>query len=367
MDVQLPKLLCVDDEVDNLDALERIFRKKFQIFKAISATDAQTILNEHPDLAIIISDQRMPEISGVEFLESSVQSHPESIRILLTGYTDIESVISAINRGQIFRYITKPWDVTDLANTIDRAFEKYQLRLELREKNRELQKALHELQVLDKTKSQFMILINHELKTPLTAILSFSALLKETLLSEEQRLFVDRINRSSEKLRSIIEDVLTIVRGDLGLLKPKTESVRSDSLFQNFSPEITASIASKEQSLDVESFVEFVTCDSALMKTVLNRALHNATKFGYAKSRIRIKAIETSNHKTQIEVINDGPNIQPEMIEKVFKPFTLDENVMNHSVGMGLGLSICNTLVKAMGGELAILNEPNGVRFRIII
>jgi len=363
----LPKLLCVDDEIDNLDALERIFRKKYQIFKAISAKDAGLVLKTHPDLAIIISDQRMPEISGVDFLESTVESHPETIRILLTGYTDIESVISAINRGQIFRYITKPWEVTDLSMTIDQAFEKYALRQELRIKNRELEDAFKELQILDKTKSQFMILINHELKTPLTAILSFAGLLKETVLSEEQRLFVDRINKSSEKLRSIVDDVLLIVRGDLGLIKPRIEKVNCSNLFRNWNQDVLNSMKSKDQTLDVELLSDSVTCDPEMIKIVLNRALHNATKFGFANSKIRLKCIATALGRTQIDVINDGPHIQESMIEKVFKPFTLDENVMNHSVGMGLGLTICNSLIRSMHGEMQIENEASGVRIRLTL
>ena len=123
-----PKILCVDDEIDNLDALERIFRKTYHVFKAISAKEATIVLKDHADISVIVSDQRMPGMSGVEFLENTVTTHPETIRILLTGYTDIESVITAINKGQIFRYITKPWDTADLMNTVVRAYEKFQLR-----------------------------------------------------------------------------------------------------------------------------------------------------------------------------------------------------------------------------------------------
>ncbi|MEQ1722922.1 MAG: response regulator, partial [Pseudobdellovibrio sp.] len=182
METTKPKLLCVDDESDNLDALERLFRKKYEVLKATSAAKAFEILDNCPDIAVIISDQRMPVISGVEFLEKSIASHINTSRILLTGYTDIESVIAAVNKGQIFRYLTKPWDAADLTNTTDQALEKYLLKTELKEKNNELQKALDELKSLDKAKNQFMILINHELKTPLTTILSFAGLLKETLL-----------------------------------------------------------------------------------------------------------------------------------------------------------------------------------------
>ncbi len=218
MALEKPTLLCLDDEKDNLEALERVFRKKYHVLKATSANEAFDILSHRPNISVIVSDQRMPAMTGVEFLERSILSHPDTSRILLTGYTDIESVIAAVNKGQIFRYITKPWDSIDLLNTVDQAAEKYFLKSELKEKNNELEVALSELKNLDKAKNQFMILINHELKTPLTAILSFASLLKETSLSEEQTLFVDRIGRSSEKLKNIIEDVLLIVKGEVGLI-----------------------------------------------------------------------------------------------------------------------------------------------------
>lgn len=362
-----PKILCVDDEVDNLDALERIFRKNYQVFKAISAKDAAVFTKSHPDLSVIISDQRMPGISGVEFLESTVATHPETTRILLTGYTDIESVITAINKGQIFRYITKPWDTADLTNTVDRGYEKYQLRQELRQKNEDLQEALRELQALDKTKSQFMILINHELKTPLTAILSFAALLKETVLSEEQRLFVDRINKSSEKLKSIIDDVLLIVKGEVAMIKVSKERISSEFFFKNWTSDFSSSVKFKNQSFSCDLRLDAFHSDITLLKTVINRALHNATKFGLPNSEIKLTLFANAQNKPQIDIFNEGPTINESLIEKIYKPFTLDENVMNHSVGMGLGLTICQTLTRAMQGQMTIKNETTGVRISFIL
>ncbi len=362
-----PKILCVDDEVDNLDALERIFRKNYSVFKAISAKDASVVLKSHSDMSVIISDQRMPGISGVEFLESTVVTHPESTRILLTGYTDIDSVITAINKGQIFRYITKPWDTADLTNTVDRAYEKFQLRQELRKKNEDLEAALQELRTLDKTKSQFMILINHELKTPLTAILSFAALLKETVLTEEQRLFVDRINKSSEKLKSIVDDVLLVVKGEMAMIKVSKERISSEFFFKNWTPDFLASVKSKNQNFNCAVQLDVFNSDTVLLKTIINRALHNATKFGTAGSEIKLTVFENAQKQAQIDIFNEGPNINQSLIEKIYKPFTLDENVMNHSVGMGLGLTICQTLTRAMQGQMMIKNEPNGVKISFML
>jgi two-component system sensor histidine kinase/response regulator len=361
METLKPKLLCVDDESDNLDALERLFRKKYEVLKATSAAKAFEILDNCPDIAVIISDQRMPVISGVEFLEKSIASHINTSRILLTGYTDIESVIAAVNKGQIFRYLTKPWDAADLTNTTDQALEKYLLKTELKEKNNELHKALDELKNLDNAKNQFMILINHELKTPLTTILSFAGLLKETSLSEEQTLFTSRIIKSSEKLKNIVEDVLLIVKGEVGLIPVKKDNMNCDWLIKNIAPEVNNSIKAKNQEIKFETSLDNIELDRQLTYTAFTRALHNATKFGLAQSEIQVKIFKDINYRCIICIENKGPTISPQIIEKIMKPFLLDENIMNHSVGMGLGLSICNTLMKCQNGELSVVNRSNGV------
>ncbi len=356
-----PYLLCLDDEIDNLDALERIFRKKYTVLKALTPAEAFDHLDQHPRLAVIISDQRMPQITGVEFLEKSIATHPEAIRILLTGYTDIDSVIGAVNQGQIYRYLTKPWDPVDLQNTVDQALEKFSLRQELKNKNKALEKALTELQNLDLAKSQFMILINHELKTPLTTVLSFAGLLKETVLSDEQNLFTDRILKSSEKLKSIVDDVLLVVKGEVGLIPVKVENFKIDTIFFDLPPEISLSLKTKNQTLRFDLKKSEMTSDPQLVKTAVMRALQNATKFGRTQSDILIQATPSADGGLLLNIQNQGPLISQSVLDKLLKPFLLDENVMNHSVGMGLGLTICQTLLKALGGKLAIFNTDDGV------
>jgi two-component system, sensor histidine kinase and response regulator len=356
-----PFLLCLDDEIDNLDALERIFRKNYTVLKALSAAEAFKYLDQHPRLAVIISDQRMPEITGVEFLEKSILTHPETVRILLTGYTDIDSVISAVNQGQIYRYLTKPWDPIDLQNTVDQALEKFSMREELKTKNIELEKALSELRTLDQAKSQFMILINHELKTPLTSILSFTGLLKETVLNEEQTLFTDRISKSSDKLKNIVDDVLFIVRGEVGSIPVKIEKFKIENLFLELPSEIALSLKTKNQMLRFDFQTSDLNSDPYLLKTAIMRALQNATKFGKLQSDILVKTEKLSDQRISLSIQNQGPQISQHILDKLLKPFMLDENVMNHSVGMGLGLTICQTLMKAVGGQLEIKNKPDGV------
>ncbi len=141
------KILYVDDEENNLQAFKATFRRDYKIFLAINAEEGRKILNTE-EIDIIITDQRMPEETGVEFLESIIPIFPEPIRILLTGYTDIQAVIDAINKGQVYHYLTKPWEEDYLRTVIKNAFEIYTLRKENQRLTDALIKANDQLEFL---------------------------------------------------------------------------------------------------------------------------------------------------------------------------------------------------------------------------
>ena len=130
-------VLYIDDEKGNLTAFKAVFRRDFNVFIAESAKDGKQILEEN-NIEIILTDQRMPKMTGVEFLQSIIKDFPNPIRILVTGYSDIDAVINAVNKGQIYKYITKPWNNEVLKTTISQAYEVYSLRKE----NKELTKNL---------------------------------------------------------------------------------------------------------------------------------------------------------------------------------------------------------------------------------
>jgi len=272
-----PTILCVDDENDNLEALERIFRKKYTILKAISGKQALEIIQQQGDeISLILTDQRMPEMTGIEVLEKIIERHPEMIRILITGFTDLESVIQAINKGQIYQYITKPWDPVELSNTVDRAVERFTVGKELAVRTKQLEVAYNELKTLDDAKSKFMILINHELKTPLTSIINFLSLLNESPLSEDQKLYVDRTIKSSNKLKQIIEDVLILVRAELNQLHLDPQAIILSSI-ENLVNAENQTLKTKKHLVLAETIdpLEF-KADKRLFEQILNRILNNA-------------------------------------------------------------------------------------------
>lgn len=140
-------VLYVDDELHNLNSFKAGFRRLFNIFTAESALEGRKIL-EAEDIHVVITDQRMPVMTGIEFLESIIPDFPDPIRILLTGYADINAVIDAINRGQVYKYIQKPWMDEDLRINIEKAFEIYSLRKENRELTQQLILANKQLEFL---------------------------------------------------------------------------------------------------------------------------------------------------------------------------------------------------------------------------
>ena len=120
------KILIVDDEPANLRLLERIFRRDFKVIAASSGAEAMRILEQH-DVALIITDQRMPGMTGIELLKRTASLRPHTVRIILTGYTDVEALVEAINCGQVYKYVTKPWDNDELRLTVERAIEHYEM------------------------------------------------------------------------------------------------------------------------------------------------------------------------------------------------------------------------------------------------
>lgn len=121
----LYKVLCVDDETANLRLLERLFRGSYEVMSAASADEALELLSVH-DFALIISDQRMPGVTGIEFLKKAAEMRRQTVRIMLTGYTDASTLVEAINSGVVYKYVTKPWVNDDLLATVKRALQHYE-------------------------------------------------------------------------------------------------------------------------------------------------------------------------------------------------------------------------------------------------
>ncbi len=144
-DNERPTILVVDDEPGVLKAIQRLLKSDYQVVLASKPESALEVLKKQP-VAVLLADQRMPEMSGVELLEAARNIQPHTMRILLTGYADIDATIAAVNQGQIFYYMTKPYEPQELRLIIQRAVEQYRLREENARLLQELQEANRRLQ-----------------------------------------------------------------------------------------------------------------------------------------------------------------------------------------------------------------------------
>ena len=350
-------ILIVDDEKDNLEALNRLLRPGYDVTTTDSPFEALKLI-QTKTFHVIVSDQRMPEMTGVELLEKVKSVSPNVTRVLLTGYTDIESVIGAINRGNIYRYVAKPWDPEDFKLTLRQANESYVLRKELGEKNRALEKsnaklkeAIEELTFLDKAKSRFLSLISHELNTPLTVLSAFVELLqeKEEELPEDLGKAISSIAKASHRFEEIVSDVLTFV------------NLESDSRLQfeevDFGKLVVEVVKSLE-GLRSQQQLGFkvsqkgackLECDRSKIRVALKHFLKDAILRAKRGTEIKI-SMEHSKTGLRFLVTRSGEPIS----ERSLEPLEASENPLNHHQNLGLSLAICRTIIERHGGEIEL-------------
>ena len=179
----LPPILYVDDEQDNLTVFNSAFRRDYEVHLALSGKEGFEILKKHP-IQLIITDQRMPEMTGIQFLEKIIPEYPDCIRMILTGFSDIEAIIQAINTGRVYRYITKPWSKQELKINIDKALETFSLR----EQNRQL---IEDLKEANLNLEQKVIERTHEIELQnknITASIQYASRIQNALLPTEEEL-----------------------------------------------------------------------------------------------------------------------------------------------------------------------------------
>lgn len=357
---QKPNILFVDDEENNLLALKSTFRKKYNVFTALNVESAWELIHQE-DIHIVISDQRMPGQSGVEFLEKLYFSKPDIVRILLTGYEDIKPVIEAINKGRIYRYVSKPWEENDLLITLDNAYEKYKTQRLLQIKNQELQKAYSELDHLVYSAS-------HNIREPLTSILGITKLGRLESNREAQLEFYDYIDESVNKLESILRSIVDYSRNS------RMESTFEKIDFVEILHHVQLDIA------ETESFYGKVTIykeinqeydfygDKGRMLMIIENLLRNAIRFanleGENKSFVKVD-IETTSHGVEINIKDNGIGIHPEEIERVFQMFYRGNNL---SKGSGMGLYIVSEAIEKLGGKISVDSSyGKGTEFSVSI
>lgn len=365
MEQILDPILLVDDEKDNLQALQRLLRGLFQVTLTTSPLEALKLISTQK-FHVIVSDQRMPDMTGVELLEKAKKLCPQATRVLLTGYTDIESVIDAINRGHIYRYIAKPWDPEDLKLTLKQANEAYRLRSEVEEKNKALEKSLAELSLLDKAKARFLSLISHELNTPLTVLQSFMSLLSQSQaeLSKDLQKSVSALSQAVHRFSEIVNEVLTYTRLE-ATDQLKFKSVDIDTAHEHLVSKLRAAAEKKKVRIQFQQGqVGTAHLDWEKMELALTRIMMAIIHRALPDSEIQMGSLK-ENEQVLLDIRWQGEMLP----QDAFKPFETGSSEMHHHKNLGLSLALAKLIIEGHGGSISptdpLRAEPHlRVRFK---
>jgi signal transduction histidine kinase len=377
-------LLIIDDEEEILKALNRQFRRDYEVYLARSAEAGLSMMTEHP-IQVIISDQRMPGMKGADFFGKVKNTYPDAIRLLLTGFADIQAVIAAINDGNIFRYITKPWDPVELDTIVREAFDRYdlivqnrQLLLDLQEANTLLERRVEErtaeladmntrLVALNMQKDTFLGMAAHDLRSPLTVLQGFTDLLMHpSSRPEDTREFATIIRETIQQMLTLLDDLLDITAIEAGKLTLRPVATDVTAFVERVCRFNRRIGEQKGIALvtEIEAGLPHVVFDPQRIEQVLNNLLSNAFKFSHSGTSVIVR-ICRSEGAVEFSVIDQGQGIRADEIEKVFGEFqrvstkpTADE----HSTG--LGLSIARRIVALHNGRIGVESElGRGSRF----
>ncbi|MBA4304488.1 MAG: hybrid sensor histidine kinase/response regulator [Sphingobacteriaceae bacterium] len=348
-------VLYVDDERHNLYAFRASFRNDYQIFIAESAEEGRAFLAEH-EIPVVVADQRMPKETGIEFLESIKKTNPHTMRILLTGYTDIQAVISAVNMGNIFRYLQKPWQEEEIREAINSAFEVYHTRVQLIEKNIELEKAYQEL-------DKFVYSASHDMRSPLMSILGIVRLSRmEKDLSNTEKYF-DMIEESVQRMDEFIKNIIGYYRNNR--IEVKHTEIDLELLVEDILRDLDPKL--KLQNIELRKRLQCtapLVADRTKLQIILTNLISNAYRYQKQEGAkwVEIRA-EISEQQAAFEVADGGIGIATDELEGIFKMF---HRATNNNPGSGVGLYITKDAVNRIGGTIEVTSVlGEGSVFRV--
>ncbi|MBC2607049.1 hybrid sensor histidine kinase/response regulator [Pelagicoccus albus] len=345
-------ILYVDDERGNLNAFRNSFRRDYNVLLADNAHEGLNLF-EKREIDLVISDQRMPGMTGVEFLTKALEKHPDPCRILVTAYSDIDAAQDAVNQASVFRYIRKPWDTENLRKTIEQALSLYKLKRqnqklsdELLQKNKALEKANQELRESDQLKYDFLKIISHEMRTPLNGLKGATQLLKMSTQHNEgssETEFISILESSSERLEQfmLIAERISSLRAKL--YSPQLQETELASLLSCIAEELEPELKSMSQGITYQLEAENQTfADLELINICLREILLNASQHSPQGTRILVATHSDPNY-LHLEISDQGEGFSEEVLKNVFKIFVKGRDDVNsyrdHTLGLNLALT----------------------------
>lgn len=355
-----PRVLVVDDEEQNLVIFKTSFRRELKVSTASSAKAAiELIESQDEPFPVIVTDQKMPEMTGVDLLVRVRERWPDSIRMVLTAYTDVDSIIDAINRGNVYKFIYKPWDREELLRTILNAVETF----ELRQRNKALTEELLRAERLA-TVGRIVSGLAHEIGNQLCTSAISEAILKryqdDSFLATQIGIIRNSLNMIHQMV-SEIRDFSQSKNQDLSLQPSRLGGIVREALGLL---QYDETVKKCEIEAEIDDLVEARVHQGKIQQVVIN-LLKNAAQAIPAdrsgKIGVEVRQFESS---VILRISDNGQGIPNKIREEIWEPFFTTKE----ETGTGLGLDICKQIIEAHGGSIVCESEEGvGTSFEVTI
>jgi two-component system probable response regulator PhcQ len=374
-------VLYVDDEEKSLKSFTRAFGDDFRIFTAASAQEGFRLLEEHKDdIGLLMTDQRMPGEKGVWLLEHARQLRPQIIRVLATGYADMEAVIAAVNTGAIYKFVTKPWDPPQLEMTLKRGLEFFIVQKERDQLIQEKTAVLHQMMVADRVVSLGLLAagLSHHIRNSLVAVKTFLDLTPFKLQEEKLDMtalrnpdfwkdYYQNVQGQVEKINDLLKDLwlasekppfqfMDKIRLDetvnkiVETMKPKLDSMKL---------KVTNKIPDTLPPLIVDQ-PKFIRLFELLLKDELV-SLPAGSEIIFS-ARLSPESTE-QRREIILEIQDNGPGLPEEALRVMFDPFVVRSDSPQE---YGISLMACYFIVHHHGGRIEARSaQPHGTIFSI--
>jgi two-component system NtrC family sensor kinase len=362
-----PAVLYVDDEPINLRVFEANFKQRFRVITCASGAETLERLRSLGEVAVLVSDQRMPGMTGVELLEKARELLPDAQRMVVTAYSDMQAVMDAVNRGQVSRYFVKPWVKEELLGALDEAVRVHGLTIRLREMQARLLRA-ERLATLGQVSAG----IAHELMNPVSYLSQNVEVMRTELAAVAAYLTPRLLERPDaeaqaalDELPHILDDVEQGAHHIRQVALGIRNQVRGQDVEETSDLADVATFVSKLARAEVRNHGQLVVrgpsvhvhggpvkLSQVLLNLIVNAA--QAMEEGARGGRIELGWEAENDDSVRVWVADNGRGIPLEFQQRVFEPLFTTKPV---GVGTGLGLSICRELVTELGGTLTLSSE----------
>ncbi len=371
------RILAVDDDTGNLAVLEDLLEDEYEIEICSDPVEALEIFKSG-DFDMVITDQRMPEMTGVELLSHVHKLKPETVRIIVSAYADSREILAAINQGSVYRYVLKPWDPVDIESVVEQGLEHRFHVLAIRRladvlgaRNDELEEAIRSLkeaqdQLLHSTQlatiGQLTSSIAHELRNHLSIVKTSYNLLTMEDVGDNVKELISHGNRSVQTLLELVKNINLYARRGSWDIQRDLVDVKGVIADASLMIKMDPRCKSRKLQILIDSDLPTMSVDGVKLGQVLVNLLRNSLEATQTNDEITVSAhCDSTCRELEIRVEDSGEGIAPENTEKLFQPFFTTKEQ-----GLGLGLAICQKIVQAHGGTLTAESaRGEGTRMRI--